>query len=658
MNLRWLFAIAISTMTLLLTACGGNSFSGNDFSSRGPAEPEPAYYGKPDVITNGLSVKASARFLYRPLVFDANNPRASTNGLGPVIATNNSLAIAFAEFHIYDSSGNRIQQGETDTQGIALFDIPKVAGTYTLKVFSRAYNDYLKVSVLEDIYSNTPYSISKSFTITAGDVVAGTLKDISGSPVYAEANESISSAIEGGAFNIMYDILLANEYIRRNIGKNGTTPGTPDTDPNVWWVADKVTVYWKAGFNPYTYFGSSSPLSFYSPGERKLYILGGSSGDVRKSDTDHFDDSVILHEYGHFLEDAYGHSGSPGGSHTGNFIIDARLAWSEGWANYFQSAVLTGADAFSSSASESRLPTNKRYQYYVDTYGIKGSGSSGVNVVFNLGENGVGASMDNVAADPSGTGTFREVSISRTLYKSSRATTEFYDTGKRGGGVSFTNIWKAFSGEDNSTYNRGNPAPYSLRKTIDFPVPSSGLFFWLLGKNNVVSADWDLILSEEKQNKGTKDYAYLLTSATCTGIDVTGGAMETPMYSGDPVNHSNQQKNNDFYLYYHDGVSASLSMSYITSGNAPDLDLILYTASYVYFEDDYWAAGRSSPYIVKQSRSPAGASESINMAGVPAGYYILNVKINARNKVSSDMNGTSTYQLFKNGAQLCGTERP
>jgi len=645
-------------LTLFLSACGGNSFQGNDFSSRGPASSEPAYYGKPTDVTNGLRVQMKATFLYRVLNFSTDPLQSSNNGLGAV--TSSALPIPFAEFHIYDSAGNRVQQGETNTNGIADFYIPKTAGTYTLKVFSRALNDYLKISVLEDIYNNSPYSISKDFTVTSSDITLGS-KDLTSDPVVAQADENISSKIEGGAFNIFYDILLANEFIRRNIGKNNG--GTPSTDINKWWVADKVTVYWKAGFNPYTYFNSSAPLSFYSPGERKLYILGGVNGDVKAADTDHFDDSVILHEYGHFLEDAYGHSESPGGSHNGNFIIDARLAWSEGWANFLQSAVLTGADAKYNSASEDRLPTNKRYQYYIDSYGYKGSGrSAGLNIYFNLAADGsVSTEPDSVYSDLPGTGTFREVSIARTLYKATRGTTQAYATSKYGGGVSFTNIWKAFAGENTTGNNRSNPLRYSLRNSLLYPIPSIGLFNWLLVQNSVSSTTWDDILTEEKQNKNTKDYAYYLSVGTCSGVAFNGGSMEMTMGSS-TIKRSNQQKNNDFYLYLHDGNAATLSMTYSkdeTGGTtAPDLDLILYYGSYVYFEDDYWYGGYSSPYVAKSSRNVGTLTESINLSGLPAGFYILNVKINAYNKNSSQMNGISTYKLYKDGSQICGTERP
>src|SRR6185369_5673229 len=54
-------------------------------------------------------------------------------------------------------------------------------------------------------------------------------------------------------------------------------------------------------------------------------------------DDDGNDDAVILHEFGHYVEDVYGRSDSPGGSHGGE-AVDPRLGWSEGFSTYFSSA--------------------------------------------------------------------------------------------------------------------------------------------------------------------------------------------------------------------------------------------------------------------------------------------------------------------------------
>lgn len=663
MQLRHLRALSIIAMSFIISACGGNLFEGggSDFNSSTPATPEPEYTGTPTDIANAVTVTIPAKFLYRKLDFAPGSP---SNGLSSVVpytataGTPQAVAIPFVEFHIYDSAGTRIQQGETTTDGLAVFKIPKIVDTYTVKVFSRSYNQYLKVSILEDIYSNTPYSISKSFTITTADINAGT-KDLTSTPVYAEADEAISAKVEGGAFNILFNLLIANEYIRRNIGKNGATAGVPSSDTNLWWVADKVTVYWKAGFNPYTYFNGAAPLSFYSPGNSKLYILGGANGDVKASDTDHFDDSIILHEYGHFLEDVYGHSESPGGSHTGNFIIDPRLAWSEGWANYFQSAVLTGADAYDNSVSESRMPTNKRYHYYVDTYGYKGSSKYGIGIAFNLAEVGTNATYDGVGSHPQDTGLFREVSIARTLYKSTRSIASVYpDSGStnKGGGVSFTNIWKTFSGENNTGASRSNPISTSFNNRAKFPLPNMGLFNWLLSQNGVSGTEWNAIISEERQTVGTQHYAYYLSAGNCAATTFTNSTTEKAMSVQDTLLHSDLQMNNDFYLYKHDGSSDTLNLSYTTTGTAMDLDLIVYYGTYLYFEDTYWYAGQKSNYIAVQSRTAGTGSEQVSMAGLPAGYYLVNVKINAYSKAAQS--GTASYTLRKNGNQLCGTEQP
>src|SRR5690606_13846811 len=107
-------------------------------------------------------------------------------------------------------------------------------------------------------------------------------------------------------------------------------------------------------------------------------------------DTDHFDDSIILHEYGHFLEDVYSKTNSPGGVHTGETILDPRLAWGEGWANYFQAAV-TGNPV------------------YRDTFGTS-LGFSGVYFNENL-ESGTSDTPNNP-----GEGNFREFAITRALW--------------------------------------------------------------------------------------------------------------------------------------------------------------------------------------------------------------------------------------------------
>ncbi|MBA2544889.1 MAG: hypothetical protein H0V17_34925 [Deltaproteobacteria bacterium] len=82
-----------------------------------------------------------------------------------------------------------------------------------------------------------------------------------------------------------------------------------------------VDAFWHEGNTNGTYYFDNG-----------LYLLGESS------DSDGYDDTVILHEAGHWVEDVIGRSDSPGGNHDGS-PTDPTLAWSEGFATYFAMAM-------------------------------------------------------------------------------------------------------------------------------------------------------------------------------------------------------------------------------------------------------------------------------------------------------------------------------
>lgn len=73
--------------------------------------------------------------------------------------------------------------------------------------------------------------------------------------------------------------------------------------------------------------------SFYS--ESAIYILGDENND-----TDEYDRHVILHEWGHYLEEHFSRSDSIGGDHVHGERLDMRVAMSEGFANAFSAMIL------------------------------------------------------------------------------------------------------------------------------------------------------------------------------------------------------------------------------------------------------------------------------------------------------------------------------
>jgi len=92
------------------------------------------------------------------------------------------------------------------------------------------------------------------------------------------------------------------------------------------------------GTSSYQVFGVNDQDSCSQTNSDGIYILGffGTGG----GDTDEFDQSVIAHEFGHYVEDKFGRSDSVGGGHGDDLPLDLRVAFGEGWGDAFSGMVL------------------------------------------------------------------------------------------------------------------------------------------------------------------------------------------------------------------------------------------------------------------------------------------------------------------------------
>ncbi len=122
-------------------------------------------------------------------------------------------------------------------------------------------------------------------------------------PVHASAGAG------GGAFNLFDGVASA---VRTLTGRYGPTAG--------------LDVVWTPGVG----HGCGS---CYLPGAHAM-LVGGAAGDP-----DQWDDSVVLHELGHWFEAQLAATTNPGGPHDGS-PTDPDLAWSEGFASFFAQAHL------------------------------------------------------------------------------------------------------------------------------------------------------------------------------------------------------------------------------------------------------------------------------------------------------------------------------
>jgi hypothetical protein len=596
-------------------------------------------YNSPAVITG------TAVFYKRGLKVTEAANQVTRLILGAPITT--PLPIRFAEIRVLDSAGNVIQCGKTNTLGLLKavngtsdLEIPSTAGSYTVEVLSRS-NQNMAVSnskpvfksyvaVKEDIYSNSIYKVSSSVTTTGTGSFSTTLT--------ATALESTSSKIEGGAFNIYNDLITTYEYLA----------DLPDSNINLTCLNPKLDIYWKAGFNPAKYLypteseANLGTLSFYLRGESELYINGGVVGNVTTADTDHFDDAVIIHEIGHHIEHVCGTMDSPGGSHSGRYRIDPRLAWSEGWGNFIGAHIIRNKISNISPLAPAETLPNNEWLFYYDSQGY----NDGVNLTgyeyirINLARPGnstteslyTDTGTGSVSYDPVNPTTFpgeshtREVSVARGLFKGTNTCTA--PMANCVNSTYFADYWKAF---ENRTAGIGmGKSIYPFRSSIRFISRLKAVQSGTLAPSLVTLFTTDEALQPDDSTDYTSG-GFKIWVPYAINLIPSGGPCNLkiqPAASSGPANGlSDQRYANHFYtvdLTLLTGVT-SIQISGVTPGNAKIQIL----------QDGY------------QFNEGSLTASSVNLSGLSSSQkYLLNIRLNS--------GAESTYTLTdQSGGNLC-----
>jgi len=151
--------------------------------------------------------------------------------------------------------------------------------------------------------------------------------------------------------------------------------------------------------------------SHYSDDE--IYVLGDDNND-----TDEFDGHVIIHEFGHYIEDNLSRADSIGGPHSGGELLDMRVAYGEGFGNAW-SGIVTD------------------FPRYQDSFG---------------NQQGLGFDIDveNEAVSAAESGWFSETSVQAIIY-------DLYDTTNEGGatgdaiGLGLAPLWSVWTGAQRTT---------------------------------------------------------------------------------------------------------------------------------------------------------------------------------------------------------------
>lgn len=617
-------ATAVCVLLVGLIGCASETAPTANSSGRisatysGPAElsycSTVRTFGTPVVITG------SAVYYKRDTV--APDALGQNGGLG---AAGSAQPIRYAEVRVTNSGGTEVQCGETDSSGNFSLTLPQGSSQFKIWVNARGNSSQVKASVLNRPELNTVYSLSTT-VVTDSSKSVGTL------------SATVNGEILGAPFYIFDLIVKANEYLRAQLGSCSAS-----VDQCVdFTVAPKLVAYWEAGFNPLSYFSTSGANSFYLPGYSRLFILGGVNGNTTRSDTDHFDPSIILHEYGHFLEDAFSNTDTPGGNHYGDRQIDPRLAWSEGWGNFIQAAILNSP-------------------YYIDTVGnIEGCTLSNINSCtdfnFYIPIEDVDSNCGTFAGcdepEVADEGNFREFAVTRFLW-------DLIDTVN-----------------DSETVSGGLPELWTAMTSSSVGLKKSNIAFRDLGfvaqvQNTQLTHasgsspinDWTSARTVSSVRADRREYAYYVEgdSSTCsTARNFTMTPYNDPNDDGG-FSRPNWLRNNDFFHIYHSGGSLSLTLNYVSaSGNCnDDLDL------YLYDEDARY--GSAGDIVADSENLPSTSfgsvqTESLSVSSLPAGNYLVNVKLflsSTQCGSAKTSQGNINFEIISSvGGRLCPKTLP
>lgn len=589
----------ISLCCLLLAACGGKG--------GGDADGGSGFTAEPDLCVTAQSVSGTPVVVSGSATYTAR--KITSTGLG---GADGNKPIQGAEVHIYDSQGQRIQCGQTNSSGNFSLNISNQSGSYSVRIFSRADNANYKARVLNSPTGNQPYTIQTGFNLN------GSGNPVSGLTLHAPHNGDL----QGGAFNILDQVRLVNEKLRADTG--GCVSCQSFT------VAPSVPIFWSPGLSPAAYFNQpGSGVSFFlsqSSGsmQRGIYILGGIKGDVNCTDTDHFDNAIIIHEYAHYLENVYSASDSPGGSHNGNMIIDPRLAWSEGWANFFQ-AYIQGVGHYQDTVGNTDCPSGTRLGVSLNLTATAATANHQDRMPQNYAPY-INSPYHFNYTIQSGEGIFREVSVSRLLHKIMRSSSP--DDGLD---LGFDEIWHIFS----SSSALGSPFVKFRNAGL-----YNSLFRSYLDTNGYSEvASLDTAIADEYQVSNRTQYA---TPVTRTPGGTCNMNMSPVNRVGDGSDrYPHWQNSADLYEFEYNASSAS-TITLVNNGGE-DLDLYLYRPAHVLL---------SSQGLVAASENYGAGNETINFSGQAYGKYLI-VVLAYTNEKNPPYSTTNYYLTNGSGVRLC-----
>ena len=318
------YAIAVS-LTLFLASCGGGGSSSSGTTPVFQVPPPPA----PTPAPPPPPPETAETTLSGTLMFERVPLSAVTNGLD----YNNTfqLPIRSAPVDLLDSNGAVIDSTVSDDAGAYSFTVNTNA-IVSVRVRAEIVQENVNFRVIDNTSSDAIYTLQgAAASVGAGpqsrDLIAG-----SGwtGTAYTQTRAAAPFALLDTVLSSVEDFMVFD-----------TSTAFPEFDI-LWSVNNRP----ESGTVADGEIGTSSFTTVN--GRPQIRILG-----LANNDTDEYDEHVVTHEFGHYLEDQLSRSDSLGGPHSIFSRLDPRVAFSEGWGNAL-SAILTGETIYRDSGGNSQ----------------------------------------------------------------------------------------------------------------------------------------------------------------------------------------------------------------------------------------------------------------------------------------------------------------
>jgi len=237
---------------------------------------------------------------------------------------------------LYDEYSRLVEESLTDDTGKYRFDNLEQNQSYKVRVYAYLKNDQWSVKVVDNTDDQAQYVMEGELTVLSSQT---TVRNFNADSGWNTTSKSYSGERVAAPFAILDNVYSALLEVQ---------------EAQEGFLLPSLLINWSPNnraINGDKTIGYIS-TSHYDSSDEQLWILG-----YANEDTDEYDKSVIIHEFGHYLKAKLARQDTIGGNHNISSKLDLRLAYEEGWCNAFSGMILNNP-------------------IYIDTTGSKQSYSS------------------------------------------------------------------------------------------------------------------------------------------------------------------------------------------------------------------------------------------------------------------------------------------